>query len=365
MLVGPHLPVHRPGLVQRSLEAMGGVAGATVELMNSVGPSVVTGAVAALQVGRASEEERAKISTRALEITMVGQLLLGLGVYAVSHASLVGLATAAATKGVFGGAWTKLYSESGASSRIAEGLRHRVEAVVTPADDTGERLIKGVAVGLAAGLIGSARVGYKEGKGAVGGTIDAVKRLPATLATRVKNLATTRGWSSPARIATGLVTGSVGAALCAGIGLAQGFTDALGDKMDAAKHRRWLTLEGALAGAATGLLLGGAPGLAVGSVLGLAATSLVARVESRHDLDRQITADIQAQLDEVKRTTYQEGDQVADTYRRALQGLSVGLAAGVEAGFNRFAELAQSKPEPGSPVGKQVQDLAELGRPRD
>ncbi|MCA9794399.1 MAG: hypothetical protein KC910_21475, partial [Candidatus Eremiobacteraeota bacterium] len=122
------------------------------------------------------------------------------------------------------------------------------------------------------------------------------------------------------------------------------------------------TLEGGLAGATTGLLLGGAPGLAVGTVVGLAATSLVARLETHHDLDRKITADIQAQLDEVKNTSLQEGDQVADTYRRALQGLSVGFAAGAEAGFNRFAELAQPRPEPVSLVGEQVQDLAELGR---
>ena len=205
--------MRRPGLVQRSLEALGGVAGASVELVNSVGPSLVTGAVAGLHAGQGSEEERAKISTRALEVTMVGQLLLGLGVYAVSHASLVGLATAAATKGVFGGAWTKLYSESGASSRIAEGLRVQVEDIIKPSDGTAERLIKGASMGLAAGLLTSARVGYNEGRGAVGGTIDAVKRLPATLATRVKNLASSKGWSSPTRIAAGLVTGSVGAAL--------------------------------------------------------------------------------------------------------------------------------------------------------
>lgn len=306
-----------------------------MEVVNSVAPTAIAGAATGLNAfSETTPEERTAKTTKVLEYAIVGQLALGVLAYAISHASVVGIATAVATKGLVGGAFTTLYNKSGASEELADGLRATVEKTMKPSDSATWRALKGGGVGVAAGAWESGKVGFKEGKGMVSGLLDAVERLPGAVKTRIMKLIKSRKLPDPVMLTAGAIGGAVGAAINAGVGMAHGFWDALDHKIEAANHRRAVLTQSAVAGAATGAILGGALGMGVGAGIGAALGWGLSKLSKALGADERITRRVQRQLEHVDGEAEESGDQVTDTYRDALRSMAVGLVAGAEAGWD-------------------------------
>jgi hypothetical protein len=316
--------------LKNGAETVGGTLGAALEVSNSLVPSLITGVGSALRQGQGmSPESRLERTKSVLNQAMWGQMaVLAVG-YLASHLGPASVATTVFGKGILGVALAGLYTHSGATQRLAEGVQKSVESIVDGSESKPRKVVEGLGAGLKAGLVDSAKVGFRAGQGAVGGILDSLSQL------RLKPRLSV-SWLHPVR----LVGGVAGVAANTAVSAAQGFWQGLGVPATAIQHTRLSLTQGAVVGGLLGVS-GGWVGLALGAALGGTAGWGVSRLASQLGLDQRWSRVTEATVELSQRNLAHHGEQVSDSYRNAAHGLITGAGTGIRAGWKYGAEAAE------------------------
>lgn len=319
-----------------AVENLGGAAGAALEVSNSFLPSLVAGVGAGLRQGQnLSSEQKLEKTQAVLNGLMWGQMATLAAAYLATNLGPASLATTVFGKGILGVALAGLYRHSGATERLAEGVQNSVERLVDGSESPTRKVVEGLAAGLKAGVVDSARVGFQAGQGLAGGVWDGLSQLRISPTLSVK-------WLHPVR----LIGGVAGVALNTAVGAGQGFWQGLGVSATPEQHRRLTigqaTVIGGLLGVSGGWV-GLALGAAVGGGLGWSASQL-----NRHlGLDQKWSRCTEATVELSQRQLAHQGEEVSDTYRNAIHGLLTGAHTGMRSGWKYGADAAQAALIPG------------------
>ncbi|MFN8609447.1 MAG: hypothetical protein U0931_18055 [Vulcanimicrobiota bacterium] len=330
MVINPNTPSpgRRRGLIRAGLENLGGVAGAALEVSNSLLPSLVAGVGASLRQGsELTAPQKLEKTQNVLNTLMWGQMGALALTYLAGNLGPVSVATTLFGKGVLGVALAGLYSRSGATRRLSENVQRSVEGLVDGSESTTRKVVEGAAAGLKAGLVDSARVGFQAGQGLAGGIWDGLSQLRLSPSLSIR-------WLHPVR----LVGGLAGVALNTAVGAAQGFWQGVGVRATAEQHARLSLAQGVVLGGLLGVS-GGWLGLGLGMAAGASLGWGAGRVNRHFKLDERWSRCTEATVELSQRQLIHNGEKVSDTYQNAIHGLMTGAHAGMRAGW-RFGSNA-------------------------
>jgi len=318
------------GWLKTGLENLGGTAGAALEVSNSFLPSLVAGVGASLRQGtELTSAEKLKTTQNVLNGMMWAQMATLAVAYLATNLGPASVATTVFGKGILGVALSGLYNHSGATRRLAEGVQNSVESLVEGNESPSRKVVKGVAAGLKAGVVDSARVGFQAGKGLAGGIWDGLSQLRMAPSLSIS-------WLHPLR----LVGGIAGVALNTAVGAAQGFWQGLGVRASAEQHRRLTIAQGVVLGGVLGAS-GGWLGLALGAATGSALGWLASQWNRHSGLDEMGSRRTEAAVMLSQRQLVQAGEKVSDTYRKAVHGLMAGAQVGARSGWRYGADALE------------------------
>ncbi|MGV8124914.1 MAG: hypothetical protein AB2L14_34635 [Candidatus Xenobiia bacterium LiM19] len=338
-----------------------GVAGGTAEAIINAPAGFVGGLVEGVDESGGSTPM--KIAT-VLELASLG---------AVGGSAAFGLpgAIGGAVAGVVAGmVRLGVHHESGAAEKMEQKLEKSVKKAVSDNVPSGKKsrdMAKNATEGAILGTIIEGREGFKtgfdEGRGIVSGLIEGTKGVAGVITGKIspQKPAETAAPEAKAEGSTfkkvagailslpkkavaltiGLVSGTVGAAISAPVGLIQGIGEGATKEFEGASnsfnkfHRFMGFMECAATGAVTGFVMGGPVGLGIGLGGGIIAGGIVYRIERKSGADKEIVGNISSTLEQAAKDNPDTGSKVHDITRNTVEGAIVGTASGVKEGFKK------------------------------
>lgn len=317
-------------MVQAAVES---VAGAAFTLLRAPGAFISGTLVGTYQGGRLGFDAEHKVTPESVSLGMVStNLIEGLAKSATGGyliAGVTGAAIGVAQEAAFEAADIFMFIKGGAANELGSKVHNALTEKVTP----GQGLLSGAGRGMVAGAVSAGKAGavtgFNEGKGAIAGTVEAVRAIPQE-ARRASSLP-----SGVLRKVGAAVAGTVGAVLSAPAGLAFGLlksTSSSGNAPSETKRKVAAIGSAAAVGAAVGYLagpLGIGVGAAVGAAVGLlnstSKENFSAGVASSIEMATQDDTDLQ--------------HPVGNKYRDIIQGTGVGGLAGMRQGWDAGVKL--------------------------